>query len=79
MPHASALPRPSPADAQVEALARLSTLSTHLGAVALDLLTAAIVMEESWAQLGRRYRVDSRTAKSWCCAAIRALAAMGRP
>jgi hypothetical protein len=44
-----------------------------LGDWACTLLEAALVRDLSWTALGRHYRCDPKTARTWVIAAIKAL------
>jgi hypothetical protein len=67
--------RPEPGDRKLDALRWLRTISRQLGALFV-LLELAVIEELSWCALGRRLDVDSRTARTWSCAAIAGLAAL---
>ena len=61
---------------QLDALARLDQIRKALGWRRFRLLTAVIVDETPWVRLGKRLRVDMRTAKKRIVAALSALAAL---
>lgn len=71
----AAAPNDAPA-ARLDALAELRKITARLGAGPCRLLTAALVEDLSWAELGRRLAIDPHTAKDWVITAIRALAAI---
>ena len=68
-------PMPEMTEAQTTALARLRRIKEALGAL-YDLLEMAVIEELPWTAIGRRLGIDHRTARTWCGAAIAALAAL---
>jgi hypothetical protein len=61
-------------EAQLDALRRLASVRQILGAVAVNLIEACVVADQSWSAIGRRLRIDHKTARTGTIAAIRALA-----
>jgi hypothetical protein len=60
-----------------DAIAQSRAIATAFGEVGHALVRAVLIEEARWCEIARRYRVDSRTAKTWCRAALRgALAAV---
>jgi hypothetical protein len=68
-------PMPEMTEAQAEALARLRRIRIALGAL-YDLLEMAVIEEMPWTAIGRRIGIDHRTVRTWCVAAISALATL---
>jgi hypothetical protein len=67
--------RPEPSDRKLDALRWLRTRSAQLGALFV-LLEMVAIEDLSWCAIGRRFGIDSRTARTWSCAAIAGLAAL---
>lgn len=61
---------------RIDAINRLGDLRRALGGFALDLLEAHAVDDLTWAELGRRYGVHGKTARTWTIVTLRALAAV---
>ena len=66
---------PPMSEARIVALARLHRIREAFGAL-YDLIELAIVEEMPWTATGKRLDVDQRTARTWCIAALAALAAL---
>ena len=66
---------PERTEAQAEALARLRRIKMALGAL-FTLLELALIEELTWRDIGRRLRIDQRTARKWVAAACAALATL---
>jgi hypothetical protein len=62
---------------RLDALAQLRELRRRLGDFICDLVESCVVEDCSWAELGRRLRVDPKTARTWTIMALRELAARG--
>jgi hypothetical protein len=67
--------RPEPGERRLTALRRLEVIRRQLGALFV-LLEMAVIEGLSWCAVGRRLGIDSRTARTWSCAAIAGLAAL---
>jgi hypothetical protein len=59
----------------LDGLRHLAAVRESLGAGPLDLVEAVVIDDLSWRQIGRRLRVDHKTARSRVLAPIKALAA----
>jgi hypothetical protein len=55
---------------------RLARLRGELGEVAFGLVVAVVVEDACWAKIGRRFRVDPKTGRSWALQALQALATL---
>lgn len=66
-------PADDPIASRLDDLAWLRACRRHLGARICDLVEACVVDDLSWADLGRLYGVDPKTARAWAVLAIRAL------
>jgi hypothetical protein len=65
----------SPDQHRLTALRHLDEMRAQFGAVAFTLVIMICVDNSCWSQIGRRFRIDPKTARSWTIAALRALAA----
>jgi hypothetical protein len=66
-------PMPEMLPSQAGALAWLARIKAVLGPGVYNLIELTIVFETSWREVARRRRLDRRTARSRCLAAIAAL------
>jgi hypothetical protein len=57
-----------------DAIKQLGDLRRKLGGFAIDLLEAHLVDDLDWAELGRRYGVHGKTARTWTIVTLQALA-----
>ena len=64
-----------PDQKRLVALMRLRRVQRELGAVGFRIMTWLAVEDFSWAEIGRRLKVDPKTARSWGLLALRALPA----
>ena len=56
-----------------EALAQMRELRRLLGDVIIDLVELCTIEDLSWAALGRRLKVDPKTARAWTITALKSL------
>jgi hypothetical protein len=68
-------PQPEPTERELDAVARVRMVERSLGGL-YGLLVLVVVADARWAEIGRRFAVDPKTAKTWCAAAVAALAAL---
>jgi hypothetical protein len=67
---------PMMTERQADSLARLKQIRDRLDAALYLLLEWCLIEELRWSTIGNRLAIDHRTARSWCAAAISALAAL---
>jgi hypothetical protein len=59
---------------RLDALAEIRELREYLGDMVCDLLELCVIDDISWAALGRRLKIDPKTARAWTLFALKALA-----
>ena len=64
-----------PDQQRLVALARLQRVKRELGDVSYRIITWLAVEDFSWAEIGRRLKVDPKTARAWSLIALRSLPA----
>ena len=62
-----------PSQQRLTAVERLGKVRSALGELAFALLTMTAVEDACWAEIGRRLKVDPKTARAWAIAAVQAL------
>ena len=67
--------RTEPGDAMLDAGAWIARVERSLGGL-YPLVVWLVVEDCVWCEIGRRLDVDRRTAKTWCAAAVAAVAAV---
>jgi hypothetical protein len=64
--------------ARLDARSWLDEITSSIGTVPCALVKAFVVDDMSWAAIGRRFRVDPKTARAWVITSIKALATPAR-
>lgn len=72
-PHCRRRGSEEPSPRRLAALERLAKLRGEFGEVVFSLAVMLVIEDACWAVIGRKFRVDPKTARAWCVAAIGAL------